>query len=95
MLENYKHEKLRFSSGRQVELDIFIPQLSLAFEYQGKQHYKNIYAIGEHRTVQERDNLKQVLCEKANITLIEVPYWWEGSVDTLAATIRQQRPELL
>ncbi len=37
---NFHHDDLVFShSNRFMELDIFLPQLSLAFEFQGQQHY--------------------------------------------------------
>ncbi len=33
-------------SGQQMELDIYIPAYSLAFEYQGKHHYQDHYLFG-------------------------------------------------
>lgn len=37
---NYLHPLMRFKdTGKPIELDLYIPSLSLAFEYQGEQHY--------------------------------------------------------
>jgi hypothetical protein len=37
VLLNYKHPNMEFSfSGKPMELDVFLPQYSLAFEYQVK-----------------------------------------------------------
>jgi hypothetical protein len=33
-------------------------------------------------------------CLLAGITLVEVPYWWNGSVSSLQSTIHQKRPDL-
>jgi hypothetical protein len=39
---NYHHPDLRFQKTKSnMELDIFLPSLGLAFEYNGAQHYKN------------------------------------------------------
>lgn len=50
-----------------MELDIWIPSLSLAFEYQGEQHYHDLGAIfgrsGSLSLYQERDVQKRITCE--------------------------------
>src|SRR5690242_911942 len=33
--------------------------------------------------------------QKAGITLVEVPYWWDKTKESLAATIQQHRTDLL
>lgn len=49
---NYKHPKLRFSkSNRPMELDIFLPEINLAFEYQGKQHFLPIKEWGGKKNI--------------------------------------------
>ncbi len=71
---------------QKIELDIFIPNYGLAFEYQGKQHFKEYdgVPVDERRA---RDEMKRELCKENGITLIEVPYWWNGTKSALAAMI--------
>eukprot|EP01114_Cavostelium_apophysatum_P006045 TRINITY_DN1724_c0_g1_i1.p1 TRINITY_DN1724_c0_g1~~TRINITY_DN1724_c0_g1_i1.p1 ORF type:complete len:404 (+),score=49.64 TRINITY_DN1724_c0_g1_i1:149-1360(+) len=76
------------------ELDIFVPSLSLAFEFQGKQHYQSSPGYRFSSEPRERDRIKQLACKQAGITLIEVPYWWDGSSDSLIATIIATRPDI-
>jgi hypothetical protein len=36
----------------------------------------------------ERDKEKRQVCKDNGITLIEIPYWWDKTLPSLAATIR-------
>lgn len=59
---DYIHKDLRYShSRRKVEFDIFIPNLSLAFEYQGVQHYGDHYLFGSNYSLSFRDTQKKVI----------------------------------
>jgi len=93
---DYKHHELRFSptdkqlaSGRQsapMELDIWLPELSLAIEYQGEQHYHSIPHWGGEealRGVIRRDKEKVAACEKNGIELVSVPYTWDKTIDPI------------
>ncbi len=41
VMMNYVHHDMRFErTDRKMELDIFVPNLSLAFEYHGKRKFK-------------------------------------------------------
>ena len=72
-----KDSKLIFEqSKRPMEFDVFIPELSLAFEYHGEQHYGMHYLYGDHEGVKHRDQIKRDVCASKGITLIEVPFWW-------------------
>jgi hypothetical protein len=65
-------------TGKPLELDLYNPELKIAVEYSGEQHYRYIPYF--HKTYnhfikqQERDELKRELCKKNDICLIEVPY---------------------
>lgn len=59
-----------------MELDRFYPNLKLAFEYNGEGHFQEIpFFRGSLKEFQQRDQLKRELCQKANITLIEMNYF--------------------
>lgn len=66
-------------TGENLELDLYNPELRLAIEYNGSQHYhynsfmhKN--SRDKFQNQQYRDLIKKDLCSKASITLIIVPY---------------------
>ncbi len=44
--------------------------------------------------IQERDKQKMQSCLKTGITMIAVPYWWDGSLSSLATTIHYMRPDI-
>lgn len=39
----------------------------------------------------QRDMEKKTACSDAGITLIEIPYWWDETISSLAATIQKFR----
>jgi len=96
VLMNYRHPQLRFAnSGYSMELDIFVPSVNLAFEYHGEQHYHWDFRYGSPLIRQQNDFQKKNACKEREITLVEIPYWWEQTVKSLVATVRNFRPELL
>lgn len=68
----------RPSTGKNLELDGYNPDLKLAFEYNGIQHAKfhhmhrgNIQAFNDQ---QERDRLKALLCNQHGVKLVVIPH---------------------
>lgn len=78
-----------------MELDIFVPSLSLGFEYQGEHHYSWTTLFGDPSEFMNKDNLKRDACKAAGITLIEIPYWWDYDKSSIIATIHQERPDII
>lgn len=81
--------------GRIFELDIFIPGISLAFEYQGEQHFVDVEYLGSSaESIKSLDRKKRQACQDVSITLIEIPYWWDRKKESIVATIRSIRNDL-
>jgi hypothetical protein len=60
-----------------LELDIYLPELGLALEYQGQQHYHPVAAWGGEealRELQARDARKADLCARQGVMLVTVDY---------------------
>jgi hypothetical protein len=96
VIQNHRHQDIVFhQSLRHGQLDTFVPFLMIALEYQGEQHFWQTTQAIDTQDTQKRDSEKRKICRSLGISLIEVPYWWNGSKDQLAATIQKYRPDLL
>lgn len=104
--EDYKHKEMKFMrSSRPMELDIFLPELNLAFEYQGYQHFHDSEVFGSAEVRIARDQEKRQACDDSGkfdlftvlpwegITLIEIPYWWPKNIDLLRAALEKAKKE--
>ena len=83
IVEDYFHSELSRQSGFAVQFDIFLVKENIAIEYHGKQHYEDIPALAPLEMYKNRDYEKTVLCKKFGIELFVIPYWWDGSIESL------------
>lgn len=75
-------------TGEYFELDIYLPSLKLAFEYQEKHHYTSSdSAYKPLAELKDRDRKKKAAALAKGITLIIVPCWWDGGIDRFAALL--------
>eukprot|EP00026_Physarum_polycephalum_P002684 Phypoly_transcript_02692.p1 GENE.Phypoly_transcript_02692~~Phypoly_transcript_02692.p1 ORF type:complete len:862 (+),score=102.64 Phypoly_transcript_02692:87-2672(+) len=80
---------------QKLEIDVYVPEFKLAFEYQDKHHYISTWYSGEPLAdIQKKDNYKKKIMEEKGFTLIAVPCWWDGELSSLAAVICQRRKDL-
>lgn len=62
---------------RSMPFDFYLPDLNIAIEYDGIQHYKPVMTFGGEEAFAElklNDNFKTEYCQKNNIKLIRIPY---------------------
>lgn len=95
IVEEFTHEQLTRIKGKAIEFDVFIPQLSVAFEYHGEHHYYDIPKFGPVEMYQTRDLEKLEIAKQNSIHFIVVPYWWDGSREFIVDLIRSQNELLL
>lgn len=62
------------NTNRHLKLDAYYPQLNLAIEVDGEQHYKDTSIFGSCDKQIERDNIKNELLKQHNINLIRITY---------------------
>lgn len=100
--ENFFHPRLN-TGNKKVSVDIWIPELNLAIEYQGKlpgrnfakelagePHYHDLnFSRGKDKYA-VLDATKRKLCQLNNINLVEVPYWWDRSWESLHLLVMQE-----
>lgn len=95
IIQNYKTDKLLYQqTNREMELDFFLPQYSLAIEYHSDHHYMYHYVLGPAQQQQQKDKEKQLACSQNGIKLVEIPFWWDRSKSSLLATLHENVPEV-
>jgi hypothetical protein len=88
VLLDYLHPKLFYeNSNKRMQLDIYVEELKLCFEYQGRQHYMDGTNFHGYQQQVMRDFEKKSSCKSEGIKIIYVPYWWDYKRQTLEATI--------
>eukprot|EP01128_Nolandella_sp_AFSM9_P008126 TRINITY_DN4682_c0_g1_i1.p1 TRINITY_DN4682_c0_g1~~TRINITY_DN4682_c0_g1_i1.p1 ORF type:complete len:585 (-),score=94.63 TRINITY_DN4682_c0_g1_i1:175-1866(-) len=98
VIEDYRGQVTASPSGEEgnpLELDIFLPEINLAFEFHGVHHYSDSMMFGISGMYQENDERKRQLCKRKGITLIEVPHWWDHREQSVPELVREKRPELV
>lgn len=76
----------------QQRLDIFLPELALAIEHQGEQHYFPVEGFGGAKAfakTQERDRRKKALCEKNGVTVVYVRFDDPLTVQSMQSRLRR------
>jgi len=90
----YTSEELRSPRHQMIlRIDVYLPELKLGLEYQGEQHFADIFGeIPSEALVKDEEKLG--VLEHKGITLIEIPFWWDSTDASLLQTIIRRRPDL-
>lgn len=82
--EQYKFEDCK--AQRKLPFDFYLPNYNLIIEYDGKQHFEISSFFGNIDSfigIKVRDTIKNIYCEKNNITLIRIPYWGYDDIENI------------
>ena len=78
ILRNERPDWLKNDANHNLELDIFLPEIDLAFEYNGKQHREHVPFFGtiaQFEKQKRNDEIKRETCKSKGIVLIEI--WFD------------------
>ena len=78
---SYVHDKsfddLRGMGGGQLAYDFYIKKTNILIEYQGKQHYKEVYGKEVLERQKEHDRRKREYAKQRGYHLIEIHYKYD------------------
>ena len=89
ILEEYYHPQIRFITESMLNFDIFIPSLNLAIEYQGEQHFDDIYCFTPTNSCQLKDIEKNNLTKSFSIQFLIIPFWWDCKLSSLLSHLNK------
>ena len=82
ILRNERPSWLSNDRGNNLELDVFLPDINLAFEFHGRQHREHVAFFGTKEDFyrqQKNDALKRKKCKLKGVTLIEI--WFDDPLN--------------
>lgn len=75
----------RFDDCRDVKplpFDFYIPENNLIIEFDGRQHFENVYNR-DYETIKKHDAIKNQYCKDNNIDILRIPYWDENNIENI------------
>ena len=66
--------EIKGSGCRKLPFDFYLPEMNIAIEYDGQQHYVPVWGEEGFKNIQRTDKLKNQYCKKNGIKLIRIPY---------------------
>eukprot|EP00026_Physarum_polycephalum_P001768 Phypoly_transcript_01770.p1 GENE.Phypoly_transcript_01770~~Phypoly_transcript_01770.p1 ORF type:complete len:893 (+),score=154.72 Phypoly_transcript_01770:58-2736(+) len=83
-------------TGRTLEIDVYLPSHHICFEFQDPYHYVSTWdSHAPLSSIQFSDDTKKEMIMTRGETIVLVPCWWDGLGESLAGSIKFQRPDLL
>ena len=93
-----KNKNIKFSKTKEYEnlkdkdllsYDFYIENKNLLIEYNGEQHYKNVFnkPLHEWHRQLHHDWMKRKYAKKNGITLLVIPYWDFKNIDAILEEI--------
>lgn len=70
--KSYENWNINPKTNKKLELDGYNDELKIAFEFQGKHHFKQVFKGSSLEDIQFKDKQKKINCKNNNVKLIEV-----------------------
>lgn len=83
---SFTQEK-RFNDCRDIKplpFDFYIPEDNLIIEFDGKQHFEEVYNR-DYEATKRHDEIKNQYCKDNNIDLLRIPYWEANNIEVIIA----------
>lgn len=68
---------------RPLPFDFFIPDRNILIEFDGRQHFENVYGEAQLQETKKHDAIKNDYCKMNGIHLIRIPYWEGHNISTI------------
>jgi len=94
VVEDYHTEMIQSKAEKMLELDVFVRNYALGFEYQGMQHYETVKCWSASNLYEWRDDEKYRACKELGITLLYIPYFLKEGEKSFLSIIEQYRPDV-
>lgn len=81
----FEQEK-RFTDCRDVKplpFDFYLHSQNMCIEFDGQQHYENIFGEESFRRCQRHDKIKNEYCLLHGITMLRIPYWEGNNINDI------------
>ena len=89
---------LKSPKGKPMQLDWYSPDLKIAVEFNGQQHYEYIKYFQrtkkDFKYLQDCDKTKKEICKKRKIILLSIPYDTKVTPETMAKIIKEENSKL-
>ena len=87
----YEQEK-RFDDCKDklyLPFDFYLPKYNMCIEYDGEQHYWDVFSKESTALTKAHDAIKTKYCTDNNIRLIRIPYYEKNNIETILSGVLQ------
>ena len=85
---DFEQEK-RFSDCRDTKplsFDFYLPNNNMCIEFDGKQHYSDVFGDESFIKTKLHDDIKDKYCEKNKISMLRIPYWEYNKIENILSS---------
>lgn len=69
--------------NKPLPFDFYLPGYNICIEFDGQQHYKDIYGYDSLDSTQCHDRIKNKYCADKGIKLLRIPYWQGSQIENI------------